>query len=95
MIAKINKKSASIQKRIDQIKQEIAIHRAKYMEERGKMESQINILIEKRESEEIRFICEISARINKGESISSIAQKFKVSTSAVANWKKTYNQLKP
>jgi hypoxanthine-guanine phosphoribosyltransferase len=88
MIAKINTKSASIQKRIDQIKQEMAIHRAKYMKERGQMESQIDILIEKRKSEETRFILEISDRIDNGESISMIAKKFKVSQSAVDNWKK-------
>lgn len=88
MIAKINTKSESIQKRINQIKQEMAIHRAKYMKERGQMESQIDILIEKRKSEETRFIFEISDRIDNGESISMIAKKFKVSQSAVANWKK-------
>ena len=95
MIAKINRDSAVIQKSIDSVKQEIAIHRAKYTKERSEMERKVESLIAEKKSVELKFISEISARIEKGESISSIAKEFNVTPPAVSNWKKHYENLKP
>jgi hypothetical protein len=95
MIAKINRDSAVIEKSIDSIKQKIAIHRVKYTKERSEMERKVEALIRKRKSVELKFISEISARIDKGESISSIAKEFNVTAPAVSNWKKHYEKLKP
>jgi len=94
MIAKINRDSAVIEKSIDSIKQKIAIHRVKYTKERSEMERKVEELITKRKSVELKFISEISARIDKGESISSIAKEFNVTAPAVSNWKKHYEKLK-